>query len=481
VTLKKARAPAGVVLRPDGQPAAEAKVILNTTENGIYSYRPGDFQSSGQGHDFQLTGPDGRFRFKAAAAQHRLLVSHASGFAALTVGEFLEAGKITLQAWGQVEGVLRYAGQPVARENVSIKWPVNWASVDSHYLIYNQMTDAQGRFVFTNLPPGEFVLYRMPRIFNGKPTTESHRSFVTVKGGTTTPVEYNLGGRTVSGHVEADGAVDWSNDPHLLEADAGEAPAEPSFYAYMNPAEYKKARKAYADSPETLRWEKRRQQFLLLFDRDGNFRATDVVPGTYELRVRVTKPPTKGETRGWYGNAEELGTLGKTVTIPAGAPGTEVDLGSFDLALKVSGVARGGPLSLRGVTLEGRPFDLADLRGQPVVVLFWANWAPASLARLTEWRETSLGVDSKHRVAFVSVNLDEDVESARRMVEGLTRGWTHTRLEEANRFEITERLEVDTLPVTLLLDAGTVVTARDVTAKRLPFLLARLAKSPQKK
>lgn len=61
--------------------------------------------------------------------------------------------------------------------------------------------------------------------------------------------------------------------------------------------------------------------------------------------------------------------------------------GLFELALIlliVAGVqwwkswplATGAAPSLAGVTLDGRPFDLAQWQGQPVLVHFWATWCP---------------------------------------------------------------------------------------------------------
>lgn len=39
-------------------------------------------------------------------------------------------------------------------------------------------------------------------------------------------------------------------------------------------------------------------------------------------------------------------------------------------------MASGAAPPLRGVTLDGRPLDLADLRSRPVLVHFWATWCP---------------------------------------------------------------------------------------------------------
>lgn len=37
-------------------------------------------------------------------------------------------------------------------------------------------------------------------------------------------------------------------------------------------------------------------------------------------------------------------------------------------------VAAGPAPALAGTTLDGRPFDLAQLRGRPALVYFWASW-----------------------------------------------------------------------------------------------------------
>jgi thiol-disulfide isomerase/thioredoxin len=72
--------------------------------------------------------------------------------------------------------------------------------------------------------------------------------------------------------------------------------------------------------------------------------------------------------------------------------------------------------TLRGETLEGSSLDVARLRGQVVVVNFWASWCPpcrAESANLVQVAKESSGKG----VQFVGVNIKDDRSAAVRFDE----------------------------------------------------------------
>lgn len=96
----------------------------------------------------------------------------------------------------------------------------------------------------------------------------------------------------------------------------------------------------------------------------------------------------------------------------------------------VVGATRGGPKvvigepvpALVGTTLDGAPFDLASLRGRPVIINFWGpscvpcrDEFPQFLAKLDEH-----GADG---LAFVGVLTDDPPEPARAFIEEYGATW----------------------------------------------------------
>lgn len=91
--------------------------------------------------------------------------------------------------------------------------------------------------------------------------------------------------------------------------------------------------------------------------------------------------------------------------------------GTADLGTQVQRRDQPAP-ALRGTSLDGAPFDLADLRGKVVLVNVWASWCDPCR------RELPVFVDAQDRwsgqgFAVAGIDIRDNPESARRMLAEL--------------------------------------------------------------
>jgi len=298
----------GVVVLPDGSPAAGAKVALLTLDYGA-SLQPGSFRNEGFGN---LTNTDsaGRFAFAPNPRAHSIAAVSAAGFGKMRVKNPAEPVTLKLQSWGRIEGTVAEAARTRPIEWVALMDDTTWnyhGAVALDINAFQAKPDAEGHFVVEQAPPGFFSLY----INRQMGTTLACRTELEVRPGETTAVTIGGTGRTVIGQL-------------LFPEGTPQIWNRPGIYASLNtksdrlPApqgiDKDKAEIWAVDfwqSPAAREYSRRNRGFGLVVATNGLFHAEGVSPGTYQLIVVA-------------GSA----SLRKEITIPdTESPEESVDLG----------------------------------------------------------------------------------------------------------------------------------------------------------
>ncbi|HXJ60076.1 MAG TPA: M56 family metallopeptidase [Verrucomicrobiae bacterium] len=466
-----------VVLRPNGEPAARAKVWIQVNPyetvfcNGPDRYA-GDRLSKEQADDA------GAFVLPSVPEDLALVVTHVDGFLATTYGEVGRAREVRLQPWGTVRGRVLVDGQTKAGLYVMLQCLL-WSPQMGWHLNYHASTARDGGFVFTNVPAGEYKLCRWltPPGQTGRSITESHPMPITVKAGEVLEVQYGGGGRAVIGQAisdKVDQTVDWLSDDHLLVLKQPPAPAPVNIDQFATASAY---RKAYDATFGTVKLQEARaaRLYQLEFERDGSFRAEDVPPGTYDLRIRLTNPGQPGERQFATRAEDELGSLVREVIVPPGT--TALDLGSLMVPIKDDPtLKRAARVSLEAQTLDGQPISLHQYQGKYTLIAFWASWSERSAEQFAEWNKLQNEWAREERIAFLSINLDDDAATARQASAALQPGWRLARLEGPPRTMVTEAFNVETLPALFLIDPDGRLVGRNLEGSRVRATVERALK-----
>lgn len=466
--------PPGVALLPDGQPAVGARVWLCAGEDGgaVFCNMPGRYYAN---HLAQAeVGAEGKFTLPSVAGDPPVVFTHADGLLETTLAEVKRHPEVRLQSWGRVEGILKIAGQPKEGARVSLT-TLLWSPATGFQLHYSTTTGPDGRFLFTNVPAGEYKLYwQVGSTESGRLITESYQMPITVKAGETLKVTYASEGRAVIGQAQADppdAPVDWLNDDHVLVLKQPPLP-EVNTEDFATTEAFQKARIASYASPARLQQARDARTYQLEFQSDGSFRADDVPPGQYELRIRVTKPGKNRQFSPYPRPEDELGSLEREVVVlPGSGP---FDLGTLTVPIKAeAGTPRTAPLELSAQTLDGQPVSLAQFKGKHVLVVFWAAWSERSLDALAELQKLQTRLAQDGRLALLGVNVGDETAKARKVIEAGGYHWTQARLTDAERAKVTAAFDVNTLPAVLLLDPSGRIVGRDLEGERLQTAVRR--------
>jgi cytochrome c biogenesis protein CcmG/thiol:disulfide interchange protein DsbE len=112
-----------------------------------------------------------------------------------------------------------------------------------------------------------------------------------------------------------------------------------------------------------------------------------------------------------------------------------------------------------GTTLDGFSFDLASLRGQPVVLNFWASWCGPCRDEFPLLRERMTALSATEGLTVVGVLYKDQPEPARAFADQFGADW-ETVLDPTG--DIAKRYLVVAPPQTYFIDRAGVVRDRHI-------------------
>lgn len=425
--LKKGSGPRGVVVNAAGQPVEGAEVAV--LGFGYVALQPGSLRSLGASTvHVAKTDAAGRFSLPALLPNPQLIAVHAEqGFAELSAGELAVAGKIALLPWGRVEGVMKIGSKVAADREVAL---VNQSTTPSglqfDFNAYKTRTDAEGRFAFDKVPPGERQLMR-PIPFGRGGWSWSHLQRLTVKAGEVTTVTYGGTGRPVIGRVVSSDPtrkMDWASGHHTLGTRFPQPPAELRTPESM---------RAWQKSPEFKEAFSNQHYYAPTWSEDGSFRIDDVLPGRYQLTLMFMEP-------GDNFPQTSIGSISRDVEvpeIPGGQTDEPLDLGELKLTLRSqqeisADRARQAEARSRGTsaaggaqmpTLDGGTFDASKTLNKFVLMTLWSATNDASRAELQLLKQLHAEYAGDDRLLMLGAVADENLETARKLVQELGISW----------------------------------------------------------
>jgi hypothetical protein len=333
IKLKRGIEPKGVVLKPNGEPAAGVAVYLASP------FGHTRIQNRGVENTAQkaMTDGRGRFNFAPQTGAVSVMVFDAVGFAEVPIDDLLKTGEVRLQPLAKVEGKLMIGSSPGTNEVIYLSTspaPYHWYPLElpAYSVTFTTRTDTNGNFVFQNVPPTPLEIAHSPMLTiqttaTPMPVAAPAGAFrltqtqrILLKPGETLNVDLGGKGRLVTGRLEVDGydaqSIDWRGSPQTMEnivphggpsdaamkslteklqqtqrPDATQAErkaAESAYNAERN--SFAKAAQKYFATDEGKAALMATHRYFLQFDSEGNFHVDDVPPGKYRITGLLTNP-----------------------------------------------------------------------------------------------------------------------------------------------------------------------------------------------
>lgn len=127
-------------------------------------------------------------------------------------------------------------------------------------------------------------------------------------------------------------------------------------------------------------------------------------------------------------------------------------------------------------TLDGKPFELSDLRGKIVLVDFWATWCGPCIAEMPNIRKTLDKYGEDGDFVVLGISLDNDEKTVGKFIRKREIPWAQIVTGPADKSAIAQQYFVAGIPATFLIGPDGKVVAKNLRGKSLQKEVAKLVR-----
>jgi thiol-disulfide isomerase/thioredoxin len=450
----------GRVLDAQGRGVKDASVYVATGFQSLslqnLKDRDGNFSSN---YVVKADG-EGHFEIAPQIEPYALVVISDEGYAEAERAASERPGELRVERWAKVEGQLVQSGKPVPNCQVLLL-PVRFSLGGAPRIEAALWTTTRddGSFEFERVAPVACHVHGYLHFSLDSALASSRSMPLDLAPRETAKITLGGGGEIVGQLLAENQPADFDYHFSISYLVARRAGIEPPSFLASKRFDW---RKGWSDSWRSTQeggaYLNTLHNWFVKPEPDGRFKISGIEPGEYEFAVNLF-----GTTEGCL--VHPLATRVVPVTVKPGD--ATLDLGKLSIPSMVLPKVGDEAPDFEFVNLDNQKQLLAELRGKPVLLDFWATWCGPCVAKLDEVERIRKQFGDEGELVVIGVNLDAETQRAKEFLKTRSLPWQHALLGDWSSTDIPRRFAISSVPAYVLIDAQGRIAAQEYSLDNL--------------